>query len=110
MDGKVLPKRIFIWKDELADRMAGKTDKVMIGVNQDPVDGLLCYVERGEFEKNIEQVQKECNPINLMHYLDAQSKDGKMCLSNMECAQIEEFWKSGNWDGIIKYIRKYLDL
>lgn len=82
----------------------------MIGINQNPYNGLLCYVRDEEFEKIAEQKQKECNPVNLMHYLDAQRKDGKMCLSNMECAQIEEFWKNGNWDGIIKYIRKYLDL
>ena len=109
MDGKVLPKRIFIWKDELAAVMAGKTDQVRIGVNQDPVNGLLCYVEDGGFEKIIEKVQKECNPINLMHYLDEHRiPEKKMCLSNGECIQIEKAWVSGDWETVIKYIRKCL--
>lgn len=110
MDGKVLPKIIFVWKDELNEFMARKRTHLQIGINQDSQPGLLCYVIKTDFDEVINQLQNGCNAINLMHYLDANRKDNKMCLSNMECAQIDEYYKNGNWDGIIKYIRKYLDV
>lgn len=52
--------------------------------------------------------EHRCSYINLIHYLDANSKESKMCVSNMECKQIEDAWKIGDWKTIIKYINKYI--
>lgn len=107
-NGKTTPKKIFVWQNELEEFMAHKRTQIQIGVNQDKLPGLLGYVYESDFNDVVNQLQNGCNAINLMHYLDAYRKDGKMCLSNMECVQIEEYWQQGNWAGIINYIRKYL--
>lgn len=103
------PERIFVWQNELEEFMARKRTHIQIGVNQDgDIKGLLCYVNKTEFDQVVNKLQNSCNALNLMHYLDEKRINGKMCLSNMECAQIEEYWQQGNWAGIINYIRKYL--
>lgn len=46
--------------------------------------------------------------IYFMMYLDEHRPDGKMCLSNAECNQIEVAFKNQDWDIILKYAEKYL--
>lgn len=45
--------------------------------------------------------------VTLMHYLDNQRPEEKMCLSNAECAQIEKAICNRDWETIVKYIKKY---
>lgn len=45
--------------------------------------------------------------ISLMHYLDDHRPENKMCLSNGECAQIENAVHDKDWELVIKYIKKY---
>ena len=45
--------------------------------------------------------------IALMDYLDNNCPEGKMCLSNMECADIDKAFDEQDWSKIERYIRKY---
>lgn len=42
-----------------------------------------------------------------MQYLDEHRPEGKMCLSNGECAQLENAFKVGDVETIVRYIIKY---
>jgi hypothetical protein len=46
--------------------------------------------------------------IGFMLYLDEHRPDGKMCLSNAECNEIETAFKNQSWDTILRYAEKYL--
>lgn len=46
--------------------------------------------------------------INLITWIDYNAAEGNMCLSNMECDDIEDALVSGNWDKIYAYIKKKL--
>lgn len=45
--------------------------------------------------------------ISFMNYLDKHRPDGKMCLSNGECADIEKAFKEEDWAKVIRYVNKY---
>ena len=47
--------------------------------------------------------------IHLMTWIDYNAAEGNMCLSNMECKDIEDALVSGNWDKIYAYIKKKLE-
>lgn len=47
--------------------------------------------------------------INLIAWIDYNAAEGNMCLSNMECNDIEDALVSGNWDKIYAYIKKKLE-
>lgn len=42
-----------------------------------------------------------------MQYFDEHLPEGKMCLSNGECAQLEKAFKDGDVETIVRYINKY---
>lgn len=46
--------------------------------------------------------------IAFMHYLDQNRKDGKMCLSNGECADIDKAFAAQDWEKLNRYAEKYL--
>lgn len=46
--------------------------------------------------------------IAFMHYLDQNRKDGKMCLSNMECTDIDKAFDTQDWPKLRRYAEKYL--
>ena len=45
--------------------------------------------------------------IAFMHYIDNNRPQGKMCLSNMECADIDKAFIEQDWAKIERYIEKY---
>jgi len=45
--------------------------------------------------------------VAFMHFLDEGRPDGKMCLSNMECADIEKAFKEKDWAKVADYLIKY---
>lgn len=45
--------------------------------------------------------------IAFMNYLDSIAPEGKMCLSNMECADIDKAFDEQNWVKIERCIKKY---
>lgn len=75
----------------------------------------------------VEQLEKQCDTnetidrdkfaqgvlrgaaINLITWIDYNIAKGNMCLSNMECEDIENALVSGNWDKIYAYIKKKLE-
>ena len=46
--------------------------------------------------------------IAFMNYLDEKRKDGKMCLSNGECADIDKAFNTQDWSKLARYADKYL--
>ena len=47
--------------------------------------------------------------INLITWIDYNAAGGNMCLSNMECKDIEDALVSGDWNKIYAYIKKKLE-
>lgn len=47
--------------------------------------------------------------MGFMDFLDANVKDGKMCLSNMECADIDKAFDEKDWDKLARYVSKYIN-
>ena len=47
--------------------------------------------------------------VNLITWIDYNAAEGNMCLSNMECEDIEDALVNGNWNKIYAYIRKKLE-
>lgn len=47
--------------------------------------------------------------LGFMHFLDENRRDGKMCLSNGECEDIEKAVREQDWKKLDRYIRKYTD-
>ena len=44
-----------------------------------------------------------------MDFLDENKKEGKMCLSNMECEDIDKAFNEQDWDKLNRYIVKYYE-
>ena len=47
--------------------------------------------------------------LGFMHFLDENRHEGKMCLSNMECADIDKAFDEQDWPKLARYINKYLN-
>lgn len=62
---------------------------------------------RPQPHKEIYQAAKHDLAIKFMHYLDKNRPEGKMCLYNGECEDIDKAFKEGDWAKIIRYIKKY---
>lgn len=46
--------------------------------------------------------------LSLMAFLDEHRPQGKMCLSNGECSDIEKAFDEMDWEKIVRYVKKYL--
>ena len=57
--------------------------------------------------KEIYQAAKHDLAIKFMNYLDENRPDGKMCLSNGECEDIDKAFKENDWAKIMRYAEKY---
>ena len=51
---------------------------------------------------------KKVLAIDFMHFLDGNRPEGKMCLSNGECADIEKAFGEQDWSKLSRYLDKYL--
>lgn len=90
------PQKIFLQEDY------GKQE---YGIEQDcSVRGMVRYFRCDE---NYDKI-KDVLALAFMHFLDARRPEGKMCLSNGECANIDNAFASGDWDMIYRYTEKYL--
>ena len=59
----------------------------------------------------MEDIYKElCRSLGIafMHFLDENSKEGKMCLSNGECMDIDKAFLAQDWEKLLRYAKKYL--
>lgn len=45
--------------------------------------------------------------LAFMDYLDKKKPEGKMCLSNGECADIDKAFEEQDWKKLFRYIQKY---
>lgn len=45
--------------------------------------------------------------LAFIHFLDENRSPGKMCLSNMECEDIEEGFRTQDWPKLLGYLQKY---
>lgn len=45
--------------------------------------------------------------LAFIHFLDKNRSPGKMCLSNMECKDIEEGFRTQDWPKLLGYLQKY---
>lgn len=56
---KSIPERIFVWEDEMNEFLLGKRKQVQIGINQDPVRGLLTYVRNSPVVQSEVDLEEE---------------------------------------------------
>lgn len=56
---KSIPERIFVWEDEINEFLLGKRKQVQIGINQDPVRGLLTYIRKSTVVQPEVDLEKE---------------------------------------------------
>lgn len=94
---------------EIADKWDGHTP-------QEAADRLHKYLleKQGDINETINrdkfaQGVLKGAAINLITWIDYNAAEGNMCLSNMECEDIEDALISGNWDKIYAYIKKKLE-
>ena len=57
--------------------------------------------------EEIYQSAKHDLAIRFMNYLDENRPEGKMCLSNGECEDIDKAFKENDWAKIMQYVEKY---
>lgn len=53
------------------------------------------------------QTARQATASTFMTYLDENRPEGKMCLSNSECEDIDKAFKEGDWAKIMRYYEKY---
>lgn len=75
-------------------------------VPDDNVRGLIYEAFKAGANYMKERIPYKCNPVTLINYLDAHRPIGKMCLSNMECEDLERAFRFGYWRTVISYIKK----
>jgi len=76
---------------------------------------LIQYLEeKGDYRtvwmtwlKSLRPQSQQNMSISFMLYLDEIRPEGKMCLSNGECNDIEDAFKKQDWPRLFKYINKY---
>lgn len=85
------------------------------GIDYNLCDRILNWLEKqGETNETINKDKFAQDvlrgaAINLITWIDYNAAEGNMCLSNMECMDIEDALVSGNWDKIYAYIKKKLE-
>ena len=82
-------------------------EKQEYGIKQnDNILGMVRYFRCDEDYNKIKGVLA----IALMNFLDNNRPEGKMCLSNGECKNIDDAFDLGDWDMIFRYIEKYIKI
>ncbi len=77
--------------------------QMMYGINQDNIPGMVRYFR---CDSDYEMVKKVLARA-FMEFLDNNKPDGKMCLSNGECYDIEKAFNFGDWEKLMRYAEKY---
>lgn len=75
-------------------------------------DKCLAWLEKQQDIIDLEEYAKgilKSAAIHLMIWIDENLADGKMCLSNMECEDLEDAMVNAKWDKIYKYIKKKIE-
>ena len=70
------------------------------------IEGFKAGAEWQKENHSYEKI-KRCLAISFMHYLDEIRPEGKMCLSNGECADIDKAFDEMDWDKLARYLEKY---
>ena len=61
-----------------------------------------------EYNKFAKSVLSNC-AMSFINYLDAHKYEGKMCVSNGECEDIENAFRNAMWDRLHRYYCKYIE-
>ena len=66
------------------------------------------YNERRSYDNKVfyNQVSGTLS-LAFMTYLEMNKPEGKMCLSNGECADIDKAFEEQDWEKLFRYIQKY---
>ena len=91
------------WSDEDEDRL----ELLMEVIKFYEVKCKVYLFELKEFLKSLRPRYKSELAIGFMNYLDNHRPEGKMCLSNAECEDIDKAFKNCDWDKIMRYVKKY---
>lgn len=103
-----LEKQSAKWSEDDEDMLAGIIER---GSSQIPFGELALRREQLEWLINRLKslhFQPRNYAITFWTYLDENRPEGKMCLSNGECADIEKAFIEHDWAKILRYAKKYL--
>lgn len=70
----------------------------------------LAFKAGARWESPAYNMIKKVLAIGFMHTLDEIRPDGKMCLSNGECMDIEKAFNERDWDKLERYLKKYTNV
>lgn len=109
---------------ELKESEDGKIRKALVRFHKSTIDidgikgaDILAWLEKqctpaklNEEEQNrfAKGVLSSC-ALSFINYLDAHSYEGKMCVSNGECEDIENTFHNAMWDRLHRYYCKYIE-
>ena len=90
----------FIWKNR-------KGDTSEIYQQEQDAKWLQSLRPQKQKEHHSYEKIKRCLAISFIHYLDEIRPEGKMCLSNGECADIDKAFDEMDWDKLVRYLANY---
>lgn len=64
--------------------------------------------KQGEQKGSAKETPASC-ALSFINYLDAHRYEGKMCVSNGECEDIEDAFHNAMWDKLHRYYCKYIE-
>ena len=95
-DKKLTPQNIFLQENYT---------EMKYGINQDGnIKGMVRYFRADDDYDKI----KKLLSISFMQFLDRERSQDKMCLSNMECSDIDSAFAQGDWEKLFSYAVKYI--
>ena len=62
--------------------------------------------QKDQIERSYSRIKKTL-ALGLIELLDKNRPEGKMCLSNAECADIDKAFSDMDWEKIMRYVEKY---
>ena len=78
-------------------------------LNQKPCESCRYYTSDGTCDETLQSYNQVQGTLSLafMTYLDMNKPEGKMCLSNGECEDIDKAFEKQDWEKLFRYIQKY---
>lgn len=101
-------------KEFIIDRIADELGVNTKGDRETFAEHYGCLPEPEYTEEEVisttQTIMPSLKPVvkSFIDFLDKNRREGKMCLSNGECEDIEKAFREQDWEKLGRYIRKYI--
>ena len=103
-DEKIRKEIIAVFKGQIAFTSEEMGKRYIAWLEKQGTPAILSEEEQNRFAKG---VLSSC-AISFINYLDAHKYEGKMCVSNGECEDIENAFQNAMWDRLHRYYCKFI--